>query len=159
MMSAMPLEPLFVDRTSELEGFDTMLRSLSLGLRRHIALIRLRRIGKTMLLDEIRHRHASSAITYLALDDVDIVTTGDRTEDHNGLRMLSFIRNWLAVFLGILNPGRDSLLNSSRVRPASPRMLASVPNLSVLPLCRITIVPLCPSLALNHSAFCQLFGA
>ena len=52
-----PFEPLFVDRLRELAEFDALLDALTRGRRRHLALLGLRRIGKTMLLDEVRRRH------------------------------------------------------------------------------------------------------
>ena len=50
--------------------FEALLEALVPGRRRHLALLGLRRIGKTMLLDEVRRRHPSAAIVYLALDEV-----------------------------------------------------------------------------------------
>ncbi|MBI3979161.1 MAG: ATP-binding protein [Chloroflexi bacterium] len=70
MLALVPLEPLFVDRVSELAEFDALLEALALGRRRHVALLGLRRIGKTLLLDEVRRRHPRSAIAYLPLDEV-----------------------------------------------------------------------------------------
>ncbi len=70
MLSLVPLEPIFVDRTSELAEFDALLGALAEGRRRHVALLGLRRIGKTLLLDEVRHRHPTSAIAYVALDEI-----------------------------------------------------------------------------------------
>jgi hypothetical protein len=43
--------PLFVDRAAELASFDRLIEGLSTGLRQHVALIGLRRIGKSLLLD------------------------------------------------------------------------------------------------------------
>ncbi|MBA2240203.1 MAG: ATP-binding protein [Solirubrobacterales bacterium] len=65
-----PLEPLFVNRARELGEFDILLDALARGRRRHLALLGLRRIGKTMLLDEVRRRHPEAAVAYLALDEV-----------------------------------------------------------------------------------------
>jgi hypothetical protein len=65
-----PFEPLFVNRERELAEFDVLLEALASGRRRHLALLGLRRIGKTMLLDEVRHRHPGAAIVYLALDEI-----------------------------------------------------------------------------------------
>jgi AAA+ ATPase superfamily predicted ATPase len=65
-----PLEPLFVDRERELAEFDALLAALARGERRHVALLGLRRIGKTLLLDEVRRRHPTAAIAYLSLDEV-----------------------------------------------------------------------------------------
>ena len=65
-----PSDPLFVDRARELAEFDVLLEALAQGRRRHLALLGLRRIGKTMLLDEVRRRHPGAAIPYLALDEV-----------------------------------------------------------------------------------------
>ena len=70
VLSSVPLEPLFVDRTNELVEFDRVLVDLAMGRRQHLALLGLRRIGKTLLLDEVRRRHPNSAIAYLALDEV-----------------------------------------------------------------------------------------
>ncbi|MCL5959804.1 MAG: AAA family ATPase [Chloroflexi bacterium] len=65
-----PLPGLFVDRTRELEEFDSVLAGLKQGRRRHLALLGLRRIGKTVLLDEVRRRHPDFPICYVALDDI-----------------------------------------------------------------------------------------
>jgi hypothetical protein len=65
-----PFEPLFVDRARELAEFDVLLEALAEGRRNHLALLGLRRIGKTMLLDEVRRRHPDVAIAYLALDEI-----------------------------------------------------------------------------------------
>ncbi|MBI4316906.1 MAG: ATP-binding protein [Chloroflexi bacterium] len=65
-----PLPGLFVDRTRELEEFDSVLTSLARGRRRHLALLGLRRIGKTVLLDEVRRRHPDFPTCYVALDDI-----------------------------------------------------------------------------------------
>jgi AAA+ ATPase superfamily predicted ATPase len=70
VLSLVPLEPLFVDRANELAEFGAVLAALAKGQRRHLALLGLRRIGKTLLLDEVRHRHPTSAIVYLALDEI-----------------------------------------------------------------------------------------
>jgi hypothetical protein len=51
-----PVEPLFVDRANELAEFDHLHEALAHGRRRHLALLGLRRIGKTMFLDEVRSR-------------------------------------------------------------------------------------------------------
>jgi hypothetical protein len=67
---AVLLEPSFVNRAVELAEFDALVEQLARGRRRHVALLGLRRIGKTMLLDEVRRRHARVAIAYLALDEV-----------------------------------------------------------------------------------------
>lgn len=64
------LDPLFVNRSAELAEFDTILARLAEGVRRHVALLGLRRIGKTVLLDELRRRHPSRAIAYLSVDEV-----------------------------------------------------------------------------------------
>lgn len=71
--STLPLHPLFVNRARELDEIARALDQLARGRRRHLALLGLRRIGKTMLLDEVRRRHPNRAIVYLALDE--IVTT------------------------------------------------------------------------------------
>jgi AAA+ ATPase superfamily predicted ATPase len=70
LLPLVPLNPIFVNRTRELAEFDTALTSLSAGVRRHLALLGLRRIGKTLLLDEVRRRHRNEAIAYLSLDEV-----------------------------------------------------------------------------------------
>ena len=56
-----PVEPLFVNRARELAEFGVLLESLGEGRRRHLALLGLRRVGKTMLLDEVRRRRADAA--------------------------------------------------------------------------------------------------
>ncbi len=66
----LPLEPLFVDRARELAEFASVLEDTARGRRRHVALLGLRRIGKTVLLDEVRRRHPAFSIGYLALDEV-----------------------------------------------------------------------------------------
>lgn len=66
----LPLEPLFVNRARELAEFASVLEDTARGRPRHVALLGLRRIGKTVLLDEVRRRHPTSAIGYLALDEV-----------------------------------------------------------------------------------------
>lgn len=60
----------FVNRGVELAEFDALLADLTRGIRRHLALLGLRRIGKTVLMDEVRRRHPYAAIAYLALDEV-----------------------------------------------------------------------------------------
>jgi AAA+ ATPase superfamily predicted ATPase len=70
MLPSVSFDPLFVDRVNELIEFDAMLAALGRGFRRHLALLGLRRIGKTLLLDEVRHRHPNLAISYLNLDEV-----------------------------------------------------------------------------------------
>ncbi len=62
-------DPLFVNRVGELDEFDALLRDINRDRRRHVALLGLRRIGKTMLLDEVRRRHPEFAVAYLALDE------------------------------------------------------------------------------------------
>ena len=69
----MPIEPLFVDREIELAAFDELFRLLNQGTRRHMALLGLRRIGKTLLLDQVRRRYSTAAIARLEVDAV--VTT------------------------------------------------------------------------------------
>lgn len=69
-MPVSPLPPLFVNRVRELDEFASLLEDLDRGRRRHLALLGLRRIGKTMLLDEVRRRHPGFAICYVALDNV-----------------------------------------------------------------------------------------
>jgi AAA+ ATPase superfamily predicted ATPase len=64
------MPPIFVNRAREMDEFETLLEDLDRGHRRHLALLGLRRIGKTMLFDEVRRRHPGFAIAYLALDDV-----------------------------------------------------------------------------------------
>ena len=59
-----------MDRQTELAAFDELLRLLHLGVRRHTALLGLRRIGKTLLLDEVRRRHAGTAIARLDVDSI-----------------------------------------------------------------------------------------
>jgi hypothetical protein len=70
MLGSGALEPVFVDRRTQLQLFDNLLAALAHGERRHIALLGLRRIGKTLLLDEVRARHPQHAIAKLAVDTV-----------------------------------------------------------------------------------------
>jgi hypothetical protein len=63
-------EPIFVDRRAQLRLFDDLLAALTHGERRHVALLGLRRIGKTLLLDEVRVRHAETCIVKIAVDTV-----------------------------------------------------------------------------------------
>src|SRR5262249_52416512 len=82
----LPVEPLFVDRESELAAFDEVLRLLDQGVRRHTALLGLRRIGKTLLLDQVRRRYSTVAISRLEVDAV--VTTPE-----------DFARAWMSETL------------------------------------------------------------
>lgn len=66
------MEPLFVDRAIEMAALNEVLRLLPHGIRRHTALLGLRRIGKTLLLDQTRRRHSAFAIARL---DVDAIVT------------------------------------------------------------------------------------
>lgn len=61
-------EPIFVNRRTQLHFFDGVLSALDRGERRHISLLGLRRIGKTMLLDEVRLRHPNRCIPRLPVD-------------------------------------------------------------------------------------------
>ncbi len=61
---------IFVNRRSQLALFDELLVALDQGDQRHLALLGLRRIGKTMLLDEVRVRHPEKCIPKLPLDVV-----------------------------------------------------------------------------------------
>lgn len=63
-------EPVFVNRRTQLRLFDELLASLAHGERRHVALLGLRRIGKTILLDEVRARHPEVCIVKIAVDTV-----------------------------------------------------------------------------------------
>lgn len=96
------LDPFFVNRTAELAELDVMLAQLAGGVRRHIGLLGLRRIGKTVLLDELRRRHSSRAIAYLSVDEV-ISTPGD------------FVRAFAAEILGAVRQalGRTCLLGQA----------------------------------------------
>lgn len=60
----------FVNRRVQLALFDETLAALDQGDQRHLALLGLRRIGKTMLLDEVRVRHPEKCIPKLPLDVV-----------------------------------------------------------------------------------------
>lgn len=64
------LEPIFVNRRVQLAYFDEVLSALDQGDRRHTALLGLRRIGKTMLLDEVRRRHPTHCIPRLPVDSI-----------------------------------------------------------------------------------------
>lgn len=66
----LPIEPLFVDRARELAALDDVLRLLPRAIRRQTALLGLRRIGKTLLLDQVRRRHPRFAITRLDIDAI-----------------------------------------------------------------------------------------
>ncbi|MBI4492840.1 MAG: AAA family ATPase [Chloroflexi bacterium] len=66
----LPIEPLFVDRAIELATLDEVLLLLQRGIRRHTALLGLRRIGKTLLLDQVRRRHPTAAIARLEVDAI-----------------------------------------------------------------------------------------
>jgi AAA+ ATPase superfamily predicted ATPase len=59
-----------VNRRLQLRLFDDVLTSLQRGERRHIALLGLRRIGKTILLDEVRARHPDKCIVKLSVDTI-----------------------------------------------------------------------------------------
>lgn len=67
------VESIFVNRRVQLQLFDEVLTALEHGDRRHVALLGLRRIGKTTLLDEVRLRHPGRCIPRLPVDS--IVTT------------------------------------------------------------------------------------
>src|SRR5579863_5770957 len=56
----------------EIAVLDEVLRLLPQGIRRHTALLGLRRIGKTLLLDQVRRRHPTFAI---ARRDADAIVT------------------------------------------------------------------------------------
>jgi len=75
-MLGLPLEPIFVNRRLQLRLFDDVLTSLQRGERRHIALLGLRRIGKTILLDEVRARHPDTCIVKLSVDTIVSTTEG-----------------------------------------------------------------------------------
>ena len=68
----LPIEPLFVDRATEFSALDDVLQLLPRAIRRHTALLGLRRIGKTLLLDQVRRCHPTFAIARL---DVDAIVT------------------------------------------------------------------------------------
>ena len=53
----LPIEPLFVDREIEIVALDDVFQLLPRAIGRHTALLGLRCIGKTLLLDEVRRRH------------------------------------------------------------------------------------------------------
>ncbi|TAK20776.1 MAG: ATP-binding protein [Chloroflexota bacterium] len=63
-------DPVFVNRRTELQLFNDVLTALGAGERRHLALLGLRRIGKTILLDEVRARHPDACIVKIAIDTV-----------------------------------------------------------------------------------------
>ncbi len=67
-MVMMSPDPIFVNRRVQLQLFDDLLVALTRGERRHIALLGLRRIGKTLLLDEVRARHPDDCIVKIAVD-------------------------------------------------------------------------------------------
>ncbi len=59
-----------VDRAQELTEFDALFEALAQGRRRHLALLGLRRIGKTMALGEVRGGSPGDANAYLTLDEI-----------------------------------------------------------------------------------------
>ncbi len=61
-------DPLFVNRRTQLELFADVLAVLAHGERRHVALLGLRRIGKTMLIDEVRTRHRDACTVKIPVD-------------------------------------------------------------------------------------------
>ena len=69
-MTTALLDPIFVNRRIQLELFRSVIGALARGERRHIALFGLRRIGKTVLLDEVRDRHPEACIVKLSLDTI-----------------------------------------------------------------------------------------
>src|SRR5436309_1631612 len=69
-MPTFPDDPIFVDRRTELQLFADVLAALRAGERRHLALLGLRRIGKTVLLDEVRARYPDACIVRIAVDTV-----------------------------------------------------------------------------------------
>jgi AAA+ ATPase superfamily predicted ATPase len=95
-------DPLFVNRARELGEFDAVLARLRQGIRRHLSLLGLRRIGKTVLMDEVRRRHPTQAIAYLAVDEV--VSSPD-----------DFVRTFTAEVLGAVHTaiGRERLLGQT----------------------------------------------
>jgi AAA+ ATPase superfamily predicted ATPase len=88
---------LFVNRATELDEFNALLTDLNGGHQRHLALLGLRRIGKTVLLDEVRRRHPTFAIAYLALDEA-VSTPEDfaRAYLHEVLRAVTTTKNMAA---------------------------------------------------------------
>ena len=115
------LEPLFVDRERELAEFAALLSDLARGRRRHLALLGLRRIGKTMLLDEVRRRHPQEAIAYLALDEV--VST---PEDFARALLAETLRA-AAITGGPLSPSNEDL--RALARRLHPGLGPSLENL------------------------------
>lgn len=69
MASDTPL-PIFVNRAAELASFDRIIAGQTTGLRQHVAVLGLRRIGKSLLLDEVQRRHPHLAIARLDVDAV-----------------------------------------------------------------------------------------
>ncbi len=69
MASAAPI-PLFVNRAAELASFDRIIAGLSTGLRQRVTLLGLRRIGKSLLLDEVQRLHPHLAIARLDVDAI-----------------------------------------------------------------------------------------
>ncbi|MGI8913244.1 MAG: AAA family ATPase [Chloroflexota bacterium] len=123
-IEALPLEPLFVDRHAELATFDELLRLLDLGVRRHTALYGLRRIGKSLLLDEVRRRHPSVAIARLDVDSV--VTT---PEDFARAFVAESLRAVLRLRPGsrYIGDSDDSLLVAAgAVHPDLERMVSEL---------------------------------
>ncbi|TAK20250.1 MAG: ATP-binding protein [Chloroflexota bacterium] len=69
-MDGLTIEPLFVDRAAELAHFDRIIDGLGRGIRQHTAILGLRRIGKTLLLDEVERRHPGIAFARMDADAV-----------------------------------------------------------------------------------------
>lgn len=119
-----PFEPLFVDRVHELAEFDVLLDALGRGRRRHLALLGLRRIGKTTLLDEVRRRHPEAAIVYLALDEV--VST---PEDFARALAGETLRVAAARAGTVVRSGSDGEALRLAARTLGPSVLAAVEEL------------------------------
>jgi hypothetical protein len=114
-------EPLFVDRARELAEFDALLEVLAQSRRRHLALLGLRRIGKTMLLDEVRRRHPEAAIAYLALDEV------VSTPEEFARALAGEILGVAVVRRGIaLLPGSTADALRAAARALDPHVLAAI---------------------------------
>ena len=115
MVSVPAADPLFVNRVTELEELGIALAGLAEGIRRHVGLLGLRRIGKTVLLDELRRRHPSSAIAYLSVDEV--TSTPEDFVRALAAELLRAVRRPLGHG-GVVGESDDGLLTAAGFEPA-----------------------------------------
>ena len=70
MDSMVAFDPIFVNRDVEMAQIQHAVDDVGRGVRRHLALLGLRRIGKTLLLDEVERRNPGIAIARFDADAV-----------------------------------------------------------------------------------------